>query len=208
MALANYGDLKTTLDKYLARDDLTAVIPDFIRMGEARLSAELRIRFMEASANITIATSTRTSALPSRYLEGRSLYVSGTPNQRLEYKTPVVYWELWADKTVGKPEVFTIEGENFLWGPVPDQGYTGVSLYYKQPDILSSDSDTNGLFTLAPNMYVYASLIEATPFLGNDPRVLLWTSLYEDLRDKLILADRKDRYSFDTRTAAQETQRT
>lgn len=208
MSLANYGDLKTSVAKYLVRDDLVGDIDDLIRLGEARLHTDLRLRFMETNANVTVVSATREGALPTRYLEGRSLYISGSPNVRLEWRSPVEYWELWADKTAAKPEVFTIEGENFLWGPVPDTGYTAVLLYYQQPTVLSADADTNGLFTLAPNMYVYAALIEAAPYLGNDARVPIWTALYEDMKDRLHLADGRDRYSGDIRLATRETQRT
>ena len=44
MALNNYSDLKTTVANYLARSDLTSVIPDFIQLAEQRLRRELRIR--------------------------------------------------------------------------------------------------------------------------------------------------------------------
>ena len=37
MALASYSDLKTTIANYLARSDLTSVIPDFITLSEAKL---------------------------------------------------------------------------------------------------------------------------------------------------------------------------
>lgn len=207
MAIDNYGDLKTTVADYLVRDDLTSNIPDLIRMGESRLAADLRLRFMEATANVTISDGVRTTALPDRYLEGRSLYIS-SPHSRLEWRTPVEYWELWADKTSAQPQVFTIEGENFTWGPIPNAGFTAVCTYYKQPDILASDGDSNGLFTLAPNMYVYATLIEAAPFLGADPRIKTWTTLYEDLKQRLEDANARDRYSGDTRTAIREAQRT
>ncbi len=208
MALSNYGELKTAVARYLVRDDLTGDIADLIRQGEARLHADLRLRFMEATANVDIVTGTRNSMLPERYLEGRTIYIDTTPKQRLEWRSPVEYWELWADKTAAKPEVFTIQGEEFLWGPVPDTGYTAKIVYYKQPAVLTNDADTNGLFTLAPNMYLYAALIEAAPFLGNDPRVQIWSALYEDMKDRLQAADARDRYSGDTRLATREAQRT
>ena len=73
---------------------------------------------------------------------------------------------------------------------------------------ITADSATNGVFTLAPNLLLYASLIEASPFLGNDARVAVWTTLYEDLLAKVQAADSRDRYSGDVRTANTEAQRT
>ena len=47
MALSTYSDLKTAIANFLARDDLTTQIPDFIRLAEARMSRELDTRSME-----------------------------------------------------------------------------------------------------------------------------------------------------------------
>ena len=47
MAFFNdYATLQTTIASYLARNDLTATIPEFIRLAENRLSRDLRIRQM------------------------------------------------------------------------------------------------------------------------------------------------------------------
>jgi hypothetical protein len=39
----DYATLQTTIANYLARSDLTATIPEFIRLAEDRLSRDLRI---------------------------------------------------------------------------------------------------------------------------------------------------------------------
>lgn len=206
MALANYGDLKTGVANWLNRDDLTSRIPELIRMGEARVYADFRLRCMEVSAAVTIASSTRTKALPTRWVQGRRLYLSGVGH--LEYKTPVEFWEIHADRPTGQPDVFTIEAENFVWGPLPDQAYSATSLHYASFAIMATDGDAPALFVLAPQVYLYAALIEAAPFLGNDPRVQIWAGLYDDLKDRLHAADARDRYSGDTRTQTKEAQRT
>ncbi len=208
MAITNYGELKTATANWLTRDTLVNRIPEFIALGEHRLYADLRVRFMETSAAVTITTSVRTSALPTSFLQARSIYISGSPNKRLEQRTPVEYWSIYADLPTAKPAVYAVEGENFTWGPLPDNNYTANVLYYKRPAALSADADTNGLFTLAPNLLLYAALIETAPFLGNDPRVLVWTSLYDDLLERIQLADTRDRYSGDARLPERQAQMT
>ncbi len=42
----DYTTLQATIASYLARSDLTATIPEFIRLAEDRLSRDLRIRQM------------------------------------------------------------------------------------------------------------------------------------------------------------------
>ena len=88
MALTNYADLKATIAKYLARDDLTDVIPDFIVLAENRLRRELRIRQM-----LTVATATTTGGdsklgLPSDFLEMRDIHVASVPVGSMSYEAP------------------------------------------------------------------------------------------------------------------------
>ncbi len=50
MAISSYTDLQTSIANFLARDDLTSVIPDFIQLAEARMSRELDTRSQEKRA--------------------------------------------------------------------------------------------------------------------------------------------------------------
>ena len=65
MALATYSDLKTAVANYLARSDLTAVIPDFVRLAETRLRRELRIRQMLQVVTTSTVSGDSTVALPA-----------------------------------------------------------------------------------------------------------------------------------------------
>tara|TARA_R110002126_G_scaffold101090_2_gene232962 strand:+ start:154 stop:333 length:180 start_codon:yes stop_codon:yes gene_type:complete len=47
MALDNYSNLKTSIANFLARDDLTTEIDDFIDLTEADFNRRLRVRAME-----------------------------------------------------------------------------------------------------------------------------------------------------------------
>ena len=197
MTVTNFGELKTAIENELRHDDLTNEIPRFIRQGEQRLYQKLRVRFMETNVDISTVSTQRANALPSRFRQARSIYVAGSPNVRLEYRTPVEFWSVYSSFANAKPKVFTIEGENFLWGPTPDAIYTITVLYYKEPDALSADSDTNGVFTLDFQLLMYSSLIASAPFLKNDARILVWAQLYEQCLQEVMESDRRDRYSGD-----------
>ena len=69
MALANYTDLLASVASYLHRSDLTANIPDFVVLAEARISRDLRIRKQITTTNLTSVAGTKTLALPSDWLE-------------------------------------------------------------------------------------------------------------------------------------------
>ena len=59
MALNNYANLKTTIANFLARDDLTSEIDDFIDLTEADFNRRLRVRSMETvDSSFTVDTET------------------------------------------------------------------------------------------------------------------------------------------------------
>ena len=89
MALATYGDLQTSIANYLARSDLTAQIPDFIRLTEIRLRRDVRIRQMLKLSYTAMTGST--VGLPSDFLEMRNLYLETNPEQPLTYQTPSIF---------------------------------------------------------------------------------------------------------------------
>jgi len=43
---------------------------------------------------------------------------------------------------------------------------------------LSDSNTSNWLLDLAPDAYLYASLLESAPFLRDDERLQTWTALY------------------------------
>ena len=65
MAFSNYTELQTSVADWLDRDDLTARIPDFITLAEARFNRLLRIRSMETEAEQVTVAGTRSYSLPT-----------------------------------------------------------------------------------------------------------------------------------------------
>ena len=192
MSISTYAELQTAVANWLARDDLTARVPEFISLAEDRIAHDLRIRAMETSADITI--SAQTAALPTGFLQQRRLYLNADNARNLQYLTPDNFWTKWASVSSGEPEVFTIEGENFVFGPAPDSTYTGKCLYYKRFDALSDDADTNWILTNARGLYLYGALLEAAPFIRNDPRIALWSGMWDNELDRVQKADDRDRH--------------
>jgi len=179
MALADYSDLQTSVASWLARSDLTTSIPDFIALCHKKLMRVLRVREMETIASpFTIGA--ETVAVPTDWLETRKIYVtSSTPRYDLQYVSPdkIVEWNSNADS--GPPRFFTVVGGDFQFIPIPDATYTGTHIYYQSLAQMSAGSDTNWILTSHPDLYLYGSLLEASGFIQNDPRLPLWQSLYD-----------------------------
>ena len=86
--ITDYSSLKTTLATWMHRSDLTAQIPDFIALAEAKFSTDLDARDMEARVVLTLTPGDAYLDLPADMLEMRRLMVLTNPTQTLKYATP------------------------------------------------------------------------------------------------------------------------
>ena len=196
MALSNYSELQTAVANWLDRDDLTARIPEFISLCEARFNRSLRIRAMETlDTSVSTVAGTKTIALPTGYVQMRDIHLTGNPIVQLQYVTPEIMNRIHAGSDSGKPTVYTVIGDNISLGPTPDAVYSTSMLYYKTFDALSDSSPTNWVITNAPDVYLYGTLLEAEPFLMNDARVQLWATALTESINTLQEQDNKDRHS-------------
>lgn len=182
MAIVDYSSLQSAVAEYLHRGDLTANIPDFISLAEARLNRRLRIRAMEQRATGTALGGL--ISLPSGYREGRSLHIAnGGSYRRIDYVSPeraALY------EGSGSPTAFTIVGSSIELLPAQDADYALV--YYKALDPLSAGQ--NWLILNAPDVYLYATLLEATPFIKGDQRIQVWQAFLDAAITDLEAEDR------------------
>ena len=190
MALGTYTDLKASIADYLARSDLTAAIPDFITLCEAKLNRELRCRQMEVRATTSVDTSSTSPefiTLPNYFQAMRWIRVSSEQGKpRLEYLSPVQMTEFryGRDNAQGVPQKFTILASEIELCPTPDQNYT-IEMVYRRYIPALSGNETNWLLTLAPDVYLYGALMEAAPYLLNDDRIPVWSAGFNGAIDKL-----------------------
>ena len=196
MAIGTFAELKTAAANWLDRSDLTDRIPEFITLAEARFNRVLRIRDMETvSTAISTTAGTREYSLPTGFVQMREFHLTTDPLTPLTYITPEIMSRIWAGSSKSKPEVFTIIADNVRLGPNPDAVYTTSMLYYKKITALSASATTNDMLTNSPDIYLYGTLLEATPFIMQDERVPLWLAAFEKAVNDIQNQDNKDRHS-------------
>jgi hypothetical protein len=195
MAFTSYSDLKTTVANYLGRSDLTAQIPDFIRLAETRMARDLRTRQMLKSATATMTGADARVALPTDFMEVRDLYILGNPRMPVTYLSPSAFTrDARADQS-GKPVFYTVLAAEFQFAPQPDAAYTLEILYYAQPTVLSSTNPSNVFLANYPDALLYGALLEAEPYLINDARLQTWAALYDKAVRSISDADQGGEYS-------------
>ena len=195
MSLSTYSDLKTSVANYLARTDLTDQIPDFIGLAERRMRREVRIRQMLVSATLTATAGNNKVTLPTDFLEARDFVVVGNPTQPLNYVSPSALSRNAVSSTSGKPNEYTILAEQFQLSPAPDFAYSLNLLYYAAPEFLSNSNASNEFLVNVPDMLLYASLLEAEPYIMNDARLQTWVAMYERASASVDKSNETGQYS-------------
>jgi hypothetical protein len=191
MALTTYAELKTSVGDWLNRTDLATAISDFVSLAEAQIERQLRTRQMIVRANASFAAAAEYGTVPDDFLETKSIKLDTNPITYLSFQTIDAMDQL-SNTTYlssGKPLYFSIVGSQFRLLPIPDGEYTAELVYYAKLAKLSNTNTTNWLLTQAPDVYLYGSLLQAAPYLQDDARISVWSSLYQAGLEQLQIAD-------------------
>lgn len=184
--IADYATLQSAVADWLHRADLTTRIPDFIGLAESRISVDLRLSNQQKAATGTSAGGTIT--LPTDFRQAQALFVPwGGTERELPIRPPAD-----VPKTQGVSTAAYVQGNTILVNG-DDTDYRLV--YFSGIPALTDDDPVNWLITAYPNVYLYASLLEAMPYLKDDARINVWGSGYQNAIAALAAQDDRLRYS-------------
>jgi hypothetical protein len=181
MALSNNTELLASVAGWLARDDLTSRIPDFVILLEATANRTLFHRKMETRTTLTVDTNLASPEfldLPTDFQAMRRVRLSGvTGKPRLNFMTQTQLddYRYSIDNVSGQPVNYTIVGDEIELAPTPNEDFELELLYRANIPDLATNS-TNWLLTLAPDYYLYGTLLGAAPYIQNDERITVWGS--------------------------------
>ena len=203
MAISTKAELHTAVANWLNRSDLTSRIPEFISLAEAAFNRNLRTRDMLSRS--TTSTNAQYVALPTDFLEMLNVELTSTdPPKRLLYATSDRSDDFRQQKSnkVGVPVYYTIEGSAIQLNPTPDISYTIQMSYYKDIPALSAaaDSGDNWLLVTHPDIYLYGTLVQASPYLMDPQSAQMWDGLLARAMQELRISDDNSRYAGGTLT--------
>jgi len=189
-ASMTFTSLQSDIRNYLERGGSTdpivfEQIPRLITLAERRVSRELKIQGFQTVVTTIMQSGVAVYPKPDRWRETISINIgTGTGNNTRTaifaraYEYIRNYWP--DDTATGTPEFYAdYNYSNWIFAPTPDADYPMEILYYELPPLLDEATQTNWLTEFAPNVLLYASLVEATPFVKDDQRVQLWQSYYD-----------------------------
>lgn len=186
--------LITACTEWLARDNdttLIARIPSFIQLCEAKLNRELRCYQMEkrSTATVNLASSEpQYISLPSDFQTMRRIRLPGVSGKpKLSFASLVQAEEYLSanGNNAAQPVYYTPFGSEMELTPPPDQAYVLEMIYRSIIPSLTSTNTTNWLLTLAPDIYLYGSLLESAPYIKEDERINTWGTGFKFALDGL-----------------------
>lgn len=188
MAIQTYADLQASVGRWLKRNNLSDAAADFITLAEARLNRRLRVRQMRTSMSLT--PTQPLVSLPGDYNEMIRVDYAG---KKLDFTSENI-----ADSYMnqgGDWRQFTIAGNN-LWLLTYVDGSSKLTMhYYQQLEALSDSNTSNWLLEDGPDIYLYASLLEAEPYIKNDDRIPVWRAALETAMADISANDDSGQYS-------------
>jgi len=191
MALdGTYTGLLASVADWLNRADLTANIPDFVKLTEAK------IRRLVESQNITVdstvSLTAETETLPATV---KVLCTVELTDNSFKGSLGVRSMQQLADlkafySTTGVPQFCACVNNVLYLVPTPDISYAARITFEPVIDPLTTTA-TNWLLVNHPDIYLYGTLIEASPFLRDDPRVPMFEKRFDAaILELKILSDR------------------
>jgi hypothetical protein len=180
VTFADYPAFRVALQWLIEGDELTDtfstdVLDLIVGLGEARVYRDLRASTMLADLSATVTANAAT--LPAGLLELKEVWFSGArpleiiPLDRLR--------TLEADGTsTGDARFCAQDGDTLrFW---PEASGTVLGRYYARPADLKTVTWAQATtFARYPEVFIYASLVEAVPFLGMADKLALWEGKYQ-----------------------------
>lgn len=197
-----YDSLVTAVKNYLERMDSPFIteIPLFIMLGERRVARDLKILGAKVFVTGSLLPSQQNLIKPNDWLNTSTFNIgTGTNfNTRVQilqrsYEFCRLYWP---DPTQeGQPKYFAdYNFTNWLITPTPDVAYPYEIAYYAVPQLIDQNVSTNWLTVNAPDILLYATLLETASYLKDDDRVAVWISYYDKAKAALSEEDMRRIY--------------
>jgi hypothetical protein len=187
-----FASLQQDMRRYLERGFTPASdeivyeqLPRLINMAERRIARELKVEGLISVLTGAFQPGLAVYPKPDRWRQTVSFnYGKGEDNNtytQLFARSYEYVRSYWPDRSqTGAPLFYAdYDYENWIVSPTPDAAYPFEVLVYQLLPLLDDSSQTNWLTEYAPQLLLYAALLEATPFLKNDERIGVWQQMYD-----------------------------
>ena len=201
-----FTTLKSAIQDYTQNTETSFVsnLPTFIVQAEDRIIKSVELPNFRKNVTGTFTASNQYLSTPTDYLYPYSLavldsdsnysYLLNTDVSFMREAYPLV-------STTGTPKHYAqFDDTTFIVGPTPNSNFTTELHYFYVPQSITVTSDgTTWLGTNAPEVLLYASLLEAYTFMKGEPDLMMnYEKRFQEALQRLTLEsdgyNRKDAY--------------
>lgn len=192
MTAMTYNSLVQDLQDYCERTDDPFInqIPRFIQLAENRIASETKpLGFVRT---VTGMLSGNTLVKPIRWRKTKNIcLIVGAERKYLYNRGYEFLRSYWPDVAkVDVPYYYAdYDYEHLFIVPTPDIQYQFEMQYYELPEPLSQITQTNWTTQYAPQLLLYATLMEAMPFLKTSERIPEFQGLYDRALSSVVKED-------------------
>jgi len=188
MTITSYATLQSEIASWLNRDDLTSIIPTFIQFVESDVNSGLRHQKMVVRAQAT--SNQEYVQLPGDWLEAINIHIVDG-EQPLRFVTLDEADRINKQQIITQPSFYSIMDDALEIIPAPESNIDIEMIYYGKITSLSNQNTSNWLLVKAPDLYLYGSLVHASPYLLDDQRVGMFANMYNSRLESLALESDK-----------------
>lgn len=175
-----YTELLAKVAQWMNRDDLTAIIPDFVQLAEERINRYLRVRQMELALTATPITDNVITPAAD-VLDVKLLWVQESCPLKPQSLESVI-----ANGLTGPATLYAWSGGTLFFDGGGD--VQGV-LYQRIPALVTAS--TTWLSESAPSLYLFGALAEAKLYVGDDMSAQAWDGRFQALLGELNGNDKR-----------------
>ena len=181
-----FETLKTDIQVYAERSDpeFSGQLDRFIMLAEQRLALEAKgLGFVRVVQN-QFSPENPIVLKPGGWRQTKSFMVY-SPDGSVSFLRPrtLGFSKIYSSgESSSLPEFYSnFDYTHFYVARSPDQNYTFELSYFERPEPLSDQNQVNWTTVFAPQLLLYASLLEAQPFLKNNTQLTVWQSQYAQI---------------------------
>lgn len=201
MAITSYTELQTAIANYSGRADLTSRSPEFISLTEAEFDRTMRTSWQEVR-NTTFALATEYVAVPTDFMELRSMYLNTSPRKAVAYLPDDLDTAYYDTTNTNQPyvsitggsaaESLTSTGARYFRMSNFGATTTATLTYYCYLPKLNGTTQTNNwLLTRFPDVYLWGTLFWGFTYLKDLDGAMAVKPLFEAA--KAAVNDTSDR---------------
>ena len=194
MALDTFDNLVKEVVDWSHRSDLGVKIPDFIQLAEnAMYSNDIEVLTVRSMETISTAlTAGQYLSLPANFESARSIrLVTGDNGGELRFQAPE---QMFKQVATGRPNFFTVIGNELQFDRVPDSDYTIEIQYYRKATPLSATVQTNEILTNHPSLYLFGALTAVFSYALDTEQQVKYNAMFISAIKGANKADKKGRY--------------